>query len=134
MNGEAPRALFAEGLRYVAAGAVALAFDFGLYVALIRGFGVHYLVAAPAGFLLGLAVIYLLSVRWIFRRRRLADARKEFALFAAIGVVGVGLNQLVVYGGVEALSLSFELAKLLSAASVFLFNFAARKALLFTVR
>lgn len=126
--------LAAEGLRYVAAGAVALAFDFALYVLLIRGFGVHYLVAAPAGFLLGLAVIYALSVRWIFRQRRLADARAEFAIFAGIGVVGVGLNQLVIYAGVEAMALSYELAKLVSAGTVFLFNFSSRKALLFTVR
>lgn len=126
--------LAAEGLRYVAAGAVALAFDFGLYVLLIRGFDVHYLAAAPAGFLLGLAVIYLLSVRWIFRQRRLADARAEFAIFAGIGVIGVGLNQLVIYAGVEAMALSYELAKIVSAGTVFLFNFASRKALLFTVR
>lgn len=132
MTGRMFRNVAGEGARYFAASAIALAADFGAYVALIRLAGVYYLVAAPIGFALGLAVIYLLSIGWVFGERRLADARMEFAIFASIGITGIGLNQLVIYVGVELLSLSFEFAKLASAAVVFCFNFAARKALLFT--
>jgi len=121
-----------EGLRYVAAAALALAVDFGTYVALIRLASVHYLVAAPIGFTLGLVTIYVLSVRWVFTVRRFADARAEFAIFALIGVAGLGLNQAVIYAGVELLSFSPELAKILSAGTVFCFNFGLRKLLLFT--
>ena len=121
-----------EWLRYVAAGTVALGVDFGTYVALIRLAGVNYLVAAPAGFALGLATIYVFSVRWIFTHRRIADARLEFIVFALIGLAGMALNQIVIYGGVEWFALSYEAAKIVSAAIVFCFNFAARKMLLFT--
>jgi putative flippase GtrA len=121
-----------EGMRYVAAGIVALAVDFGTYVALIRLADVNYLVAAPAGFALGLATIYGFSVRWIFAHRRIADARVEFVVFALIGLGGMALNQLVIYGCVEWIALSYEAAKIVSAAAVFGFNFAARKMLLFT--
>ena len=121
-----------EWLRYVAAGLVALAVDFGTYVALIRLADVNYLVAAPAGFALGLATIYLFSVRWIFTHRRFADARVEFGLFALIGLAGMALNQLVINACVEWLALSYELAKVVSAALVFCFNFGARKIVLFT--
>lgn len=121
-----------EWLRYVVAGTVALAVDFGAYVALIRLADVNYLVAAPAGFALGLATIYLFSVRWIFTHRRIADARVEFLLFALIGLGGMALNQLVIYGCVEWAALSYEAAKIVSAGIVFCFNFAARKMLLFT--
>jgi putative flippase GtrA len=68
----------------------------------------------------------------VFAERRLESARAEFAIFAAIGMGGLALNQLVVYGGVEWLSLSYELAKLASAVVVFCFNFGCRKLLLFT--
>lgn len=121
-----------EWLRYVVAGTVALAVDFGAYVALIRLAGVNYLVAAPAGFALGLATIYVFSVRWIFTHRRISDARVEFGLFALIGLGGMALNQLVIWGAVEWLALSYEAAKIVSAAVVFCFNFGARKMLLFT--
>lgn len=121
-----------EWLRYVAAGLVALAVDFGTYVALIRLADVNYLVAAPAGFALGLATIYVFSVRWIFAHRRISDRRVEFGLFALIGMGGMALNQLVIWGSVEWLALSYEAAKIVSAAVVFCFNFGARKMVLFT--
>ena len=121
-----------ESVRYLAASAFALAVDFGVYSGLIRLASVDYLVAAPIGFGLGLAAIYVLSVRWVFRQRRLADARGEFALFALIGLAGLALNQLVVYAGVEKFALSYEQAKIVSAGIVFAFNFVTRKLLLFT--
>ncbi len=120
-----------EGSRYLAASAAALAVDFSVYVGLIRLADVSYLVAAPIGFILGLAVVYALSVRWVFTHRRLADARVEFLVFALIGLAGIALNQLVIYAGVEQLSLSYEMAKIVSAAVVFCFNFGLRKLVLF---
>lgn len=121
-----------EGARYLGAAALALAVDIGAYSALIRLAGVHYLAAAPIGFTLGLAVVYALSVRWVFRHRRLKSARAEFALFALIGLAGLAVNQGMIYAGVEWLALGYEPAKLLSAGVVFCFNFGARKLLLFT--
>ena len=121
-----------EGGRYFFASAAAFAVDAGTYVALIRLMDVHYLVSAPIGFALGVAVVYLLSIHWVFTERRLADSRWEFVIFAGIGVVGLLLNELVIYLGVERYSLSYELAKVASAAVVFGFNFSARKLLLFT--
>jgi putative flippase GtrA len=129
---KALRSVADEGVRYFTASALALAIDFGTYSGLIRLAAVDYLVAAPIGFALGLAVIYTLSIRWVFRQRRLKDARAEFALFALVGLAGMALNQLVVVAGVELLALSYELAKVVSAGTVFCFNFAFRKLLLFT--
>lgn len=129
---KAVRGIADEGVRYFAASAIALAVDFGVYSGLIRLAGVAYLVAAPIGFALGLAVIYTLSIRWVFGHRRLKDGRAEFTLFALLGLTGMALNQLIVYSGVELLSLSYELAKIVSAGTVFCFNFVSRKLLLFT--
>jgi putative flippase GtrA len=126
------RSIADEGVRYFAASALALAVDFGVYSGLIRLAGVDYLVAAPIGFALGLATIYALSIRWVFRQRRLKDARAEFALFALIGLAGMALNQGILYAGVERFALSYEFAKIVSAGTVFCFNFAIRKLLLFT--
>jgi putative flippase GtrA len=121
-----------EAPRYLVASAVALAVDAGLYIALIRLANVHYLAAAPAGYALGILIIYLLSTRWVFRNRRLASARSEFLIFTLIGVAGLLLNQLVIYVCVERFATSFELAKLASAAIVFGVNFGGRKLILFT--
>jgi putative flippase GtrA len=121
-----------EGVRYFAASALALAIDFGTYAGLIRFAAVHYLVAAPIGFALGLATIYALSIRWVFRQRRLADRRAEFAIFALIGLAGMALNELVIYAAVGLMPGSYEIAKFISAGMVFCFNFICRKFILFT--
>ena len=125
-------AIAREGLRYFGASALALSLDLATLSGLSRFAGVHYLIAAPVGFALGLALIYLLSVRWVFAERRVADSRVEFAIFVLIGLAGMGINELVIYAGVEKFALDPEQAKLFSAALVFCFNFATRKLLLFT--
>jgi len=127
-----PGRLWMEGLRYFVASAIALAADAGIYVTLIRLLGVHYLLSAPVGFAVGVVTIYSLSTRWVFAERRIKDRRFEFAIFVVIGVLGLLLNEFVIFSGVEHLGLSYELAKLVSAALVFGFNFGARKLLLFT--
>jgi putative flippase GtrA len=121
-----------EGIRYFGASALALSLDLATLSGLSRFAGVHYLIAAPVGFALGLTLIYLLSVRWVFAERRLANPRVEFTVFVLIGLAGMGINELVIYAGVEKFALGPEQAKLVSAALVFCFNFATRKALLFT--
>jgi len=121
-----------EGMRYLVASALALAVDFGMYSGLIRLADVDYLAAAPLGFAAGLATIYLLSVRWVFGFRRIASQRAEFAVFAVIGLAGMALNQVIIYAVVKTLPGFYEVGKLISAGTVFFFNFVFRKLLLFT--
>jgi len=126
------RTLAGEAARYAVAGGAAFVLDFALFIGLVRGAGLHYLLAAPLAFAAGLLVVYALSVRWVFAQRRFADARVEFALFAAIGLGGMLLNEAVLYAAVDGARFPYEGAKLLSAALVFGFNFGLRKLFLFT--
>jgi putative flippase GtrA len=115
-----------ELLRYLAVSGVALAVDTaGL---LLAANFVHYLWAATFGFLLGATTSYLLSVRWVFRHRRLAAfPRTEFAAFAGVGVVGLGVNNLAIYAAVEHAGLGLLAAKAVAALLTFSFNFVLRK-------
>lgn len=120
------RATTAELLRYLVVSGVALAVD--TTCLLVAANFVHYIWAATLGFLLGAVTSYLLSVRWAFRHRRLAESpRTEFAAFAAIGVAGLGLNNLVIYAAVEHVGLSLLAAKAVAAMLTFSFNFGLRK-------
>jgi putative flippase GtrA len=120
------RAHATELLRYLAVSGVALAVDTaGL---LLAANFVHYLWAATFGFLLGATTSYLLSVRWVFRHRRLAAfPRTEFAAFAGVGVVGLGVNNLAIYAAVEHAGLGLLAAKAVAALLTFSFNFVLRK-------
>lgn len=121
-----------EGVRYLAASALALTMDFSVFMGLHRLAGLDYRIAAPIGFSLGLVLIYVLSIRWVFRQRRLKDARAEFVLFVGLGVAGLALNQAIITVGMEFLALPDWMSKIASAGFVFCFNFASRKFLLFT--
>jgi putative flippase GtrA len=131
------RALLArlpEGLRefllYGLASALALALDWGLLFALTT-LGMNYLAAAAIGFTSGIAITYALSVKVVFRYRRLADRRRELAAFLAVGVAGLALTQALLAIWVEWIGLAPVLAKAPTAVMVFLFNFGVRRALLF---
>ena len=126
------RSTLREGSRYLLASTMALILDAGIYIGLIRLFEVHYLVAAPVGFVFGVVAIYALSISWVFTDRRLTNVRAEFGIFVLIGVAGLLLNEAIIYYGVETVSLSYEVAKLVSAAMIFGVNFCARKVILFT--
>ena len=87
--------LVREAVLYSAASGCALAVDVGLLWLLVEVAHMHYLVAASVAFLTGTAVVYAFSVRGIFRHRRVRDRRLEFSTFAAIGVLGLFVNLLV---------------------------------------
>ncbi len=119
-------------LRYLVVGGFAFGVDFGTLWLLTAGAGVHYLLSAAMAFLLGLAVNYTLSVIWVFPRHRIQDRRREFLVFAAIGVLGLGLNELGLWLLTGRLGLDYRVAKLLTTGVVFAWNFIARKILLFS--
>ncbi|MDO8786512.1 MAG: GtrA family protein [Sulfuritalea sp.] len=120
------RATAAELLRYLAVSGAALAVDTACLLVVAQF--VHYLWAATFGFVLGAVTSYVLSVRWAFRHRRLAAFPKtEFAAFAAVGVAGLALNNLVIFAVVERVGLSLLAAKAVAAGITFLFNFGLRK-------
>ena len=121
-----------EFTRYVAASAFAFIADFGTLVLLTELFGVHYLVSAAAGFGLGILITYGLSIRWVFSARRLANASMERMIFVLIGVGGLGINHMVMFGLTEIALFPYWFSKIGAVALVFLFNFTLRKALLFT--
>ena len=121
-----------ELIPYFAASAVGLALDVSLLWLQVSVIGVPYLAAAAISFLTGTVLVYWASIRHIFGFRRLPSARNEFAVFLAVGLVGLAINLGVIYIGVSRLGLHYLLAKVGAAGCTFLANFAMRRWLLFT--
>jgi putative flippase GtrA len=125
------RALPVQILRYIVVGGVAAVVDTALLLILANDrVGVHYQAAGVIGFCGGLLVNYVLARIWVFPDRRHAPW-KEFSLFAVIGVVGVGLNALILRIGVNGLHAPLVVAKMVSLVIVFAWNFGARRVLVF---
>lgn len=124
------RVLLKEFTCYFGASVFALGLDMAILLTLAQF--IHYLAAATAGFLAGAVAAYLISIRMVFGRRKLLhDKRRELLLFVVIGVLGLAVNNAVIFAAVEFLTVPLGFAKILAAGVTFLANFGLRKQLLF---
>lgn len=117
--------------RYLFVAVAAFSCDFILLVTLTELADLHYLLAAALGFSGGLAVNYVLSVRWVFGERAFASRRLEFLAFATIGIIGLIMTAGLMWLMTGLLGVYYILSKLIVTAVVFFWNFLARKFLLF---
>lgn len=122
----------AELSRYLAVSAGALAADISLLFLLSGVLQVHYLLANPIAFTFGALLAYAGSIHWAFRHRRMSNSSLELAIFIAIGVGGLLVNEAVLWMGIEVAALSLLFAKAAAATTSFAFNFIARKMVLFS--
>jgi putative flippase GtrA len=119
-------------IRYGFVGGCAYAVDFGALYLLTDHLYIHYLISAAIGFVLGLVTNYILSVVWVFHTRSVIDRKKEFLIFAVIGAVGLGFNEIFIWFFTETAGLHYLVSKLISTVFVFFWNFYARKKVLFS--
>lgn len=124
--------LLRQFISYIAVGGIAFVVDFGVLFFLTEHIGIHYIVSATAGFLAGLVVNYLLCISLIFDFRAIERTSHEFALFAAIGIVGLLLNDALIWLLTELADYHYLISKLLAAAMVLILNFTLRRRLLFS--
>lgn len=126
-----PDSLFGQLMRYAVVGGISFVVDYGSLWLLTEKAGLPYLWSAAIAFILGLACNYILSTRWVFGESRIKNAWGEFIAFAIIGVIGLGLNELIMYGCTDGLGFHYMLSKIVSTAIVFFWNFLARRFLVF---
>ena len=123
---------FWELVRYGLVSVLAFSIDLATLIICTEIFKLHYLFSAAIGFTCGVTAAYVLSVTWAFKVRSYTRRTPELALFVAIGIAGLGLNEFVMWNGTEVLGLHYLVSKTLSAVLVFFFNFGLRKMLLFS--
>lgn len=121
-------------LQYVFVGGLAFGIDFATLFLLTDKLALHYLVSATIAFLIGLAVNYALCVTWIFDVRTVQNRGHEFLIFSIIGLIGLALNNGLMYALTDAAGLHYLQSKLFAAAAILVFNFAFRRSMLFTER
>ena len=117
--------------RYGIAGLTAAAVDTGLLALLTELLGEKLLLLWMAiAFACGLATTYLLSINWVFSNRTKGQVA-ELIIFVFIGLIGLGLTELLVWVLAIKLDWHYLLAKITAATTVFIWNFTAKKLLLF---
>ena len=121
-------------IRYVFAGGVAFAVDFCLLWLLHSYVRVELLAAQAISFSVGVVVTYLFSIYWVFDYRSVSNRLAEFLVFALINVVGLGFTTLLMWLLSEKMGIYFLVSKLITTILVTLWNFIAKRLLLFSRR
>jgi putative flippase GtrA len=119
-------------LRYLFAGGVAFGVDMGILWFLTDKVHVYFMISSTISFLVGLIVSYLISVLWVFDEKRIEKKAIELTIFAAIGGVGLLLTTLFMWLFTSVLFVYYIYSKILTTAIVFIWNFIAKKKILFT--
>ena len=118
--------------RYLFAGGIAFLADVSILYLLTEYAHVHYLLSSLAGFSAGLTITYLMSIYWIFDEKSKNNKAVELTIFIIIGTIGLGLTSLFMWLFTSLLLLHYLFSKILTTAIVFVWNFVAKKQILFT--
>jgi putative flippase GtrA len=117
--------------RYFVVSCCALLVDAAVLLLLNSGLSVPYLPAAALSFILGGVVAYLLSKRFVWDTGDHAKTH-ELPLFVLLGLVGLGVNALILFALVGGLHLPVMLAKAFAAGCTFLCNYTLRRQFVFS--
>ena len=120
-----------EFVKYLIGGGSAYTVDFFLLIFMTEFLGVPVLISAAVSFIIGLIIIYILSIKWIFENRIQNNSYQEFFIFSFIGIIGLLINETLIWASISNEYVHYTVAKIMSAGLVFIWNFSARKFILF---
>ena len=126
-------------LKFGAVGVLCFFIDTGLYT-ICNFIGIPYLISGVIGFSVSVVVNYILSMKYVFVRRDDLSRKKEFTIYLILSVIGLGLNELILFVCVDLIYGSWQLlqslmplraaeilAKIGATGIVMIYNFVTRK-------
>ena len=113
-------------IKFAIVGVIAAFVDVGVLVILKELLNVDVLVASATSFCVSVIVNYILSMSFVFKGKKQSKF-KEFIIFVALSVGGLGLNQLILWIGVNFTSIYYLIVKFLAMVIVPVYNFITRK-------
>ena len=101
--------------------------DYGVMVLLTETSGLGYFLSSAISFTLSVVVNYILSMRFVFKGKDDLNKVQEMAIFVELSMVGLALNQMIMWIAVEFFRVFYAVAKIFSTMLVTVYNFISRK-------
>ncbi|MFC1632661.1 GtrA family protein [Patescibacteria group bacterium] len=86
-------------MKFATVGGITAVIDLGLFF-LLRGLGIHFLVANLISVAIAIIINFILNRRWTFQRNNKAHFRRQFVEFFILNGVFYVLQQLLLFYGV----------------------------------
>lgn len=107
--------LILQFLKFSVVGGLAFLIDTGIYVGLTAIFGERFhLLFNIISFSISVVFNYLCSMRFVFKGRQDISKVRELTVFIILSVIGLGINELIVWSLIDVMDLGQAVAELLS--------------------
>ena len=118
-------ALLRQFVKFTSVGFVSAIGHYGLLIALVQIAAVPAVPASAAGALLGACINYSLNYHYTFRSTR--QHHESVLRFALVAVVGLVLNTLFMWVGVELIEVHYLLSQVTTTVLLLIWSFAANR-------
>lgn len=122
--------LIGQIIKFGMVGIICTLLDYGLMILLIEGVGMRYLISSGMSFSISVVVNYILSLKFVFDTGSDQNKRLEFLAFLVLSVVGLGINQVLMWICVEKFHVYYMISKIGATGVVMVYNFITRKLIL----
>lgn len=119
--------LFLQLIKFGIVGGISTLLDYGLMLLFAEVFGIFYLLSSTLSYTISLVFNYIASMRYVFRGREDMNKLKEFLIFTVLCLMGLGINQLVLWLIVEYAGIDYRISKIGATGVVMIWNFVTRK-------
>ena len=119
--------LIAQFTKFGAVGIIAFFIDYGLLAFCTEILHINYLISATIGFTVSVVFNYVASMRFVFVHKEDMSKRREFIIFVTLSVIGLIINNVLMWAGVDLLHVHYLIVKIFATAVVMVWNFVTRK-------
>lgn len=119
--------LIKQIIKFGVVGGSAFVIDYGLMIFLTEVMNINYLISNELSFSASVVFNYIMSVKWVFDVKEKNSKTNEFLIFVLLSLVGLGINQFIMWITVEKLEVYYLLSKIYATIIVMVYNFITRK-------
>lgn len=123
----AQRDLMIQIFKFIVVGGIATIIDWIIYFVLYHFIKMPPLVANIISFSVSVVYNYWASCKYVFKVNKDKSKVRQFVEFIIFAIIGLGINELMIWGLNSKLGLNAMLVKILATAVVMVFNFVTRK-------
>lgn len=121
------RELCIQFCKFGLVGTLCFCIDYGLMVLLTEFTDLGYFWSSGISFVVSVVVNYILSMRFVFEGKEELSKFQELVIFVALSLIGLALNQMIMWIAVEFFGMFYAVAKIFSTLLVTTYNFISRK-------
>lgn len=125
-SGDYMKKLINQLFKFGIVGFIAFLIDYSILYILTDLVGINYLISSTISFVVSLTFNYVASIKFVFDVRH-KQTTNDIILFVVLSVIGLGINEFIMYIGVDKLYINHKIVKIGATAIVMVYNFITRK-------